>query len=180
MPAKLTDIQIKQKLTEGRNYKRLYLELKDKFDTVTSDLKSENKELRQLLQQVLDQNKTQAIRIAELESMVFGKKKRPPMGGTPITTSVPSLFAPEPKKRGADSYRRPVPPAHTITEEVAVPLLEVCSHCGATDSFDQEKITTHDRFREDIPLPDLTPDYQALLVTKCIVQRGICLTSDCS
>ena len=77
---KLTDQEIKTRLTEGRNYKRLYTELKITYDTVTTELKAENKELRQLLQQALDQNQTQAIQIAELQQMVFGKKKKPPTG----------------------------------------------------------------------------------------------------
>ena len=42
---KLTDEQIKQKLSEGRNYKRLYYELKEKYDAVVA----ENKQLKALL-----------------------------------------------------------------------------------------------------------------------------------
>ena len=77
---KLSEQQIKQKLSEGRNYKRLYFELKVKYD----DLKAENKQLKLLL---ADQKayfeaiiETQNARIAELETMVFGRK---PNGGTP-------------------------------------------------------------------------------------------------
>ena len=40
---KLTPVQVQQKLQEGRNYKRLYYELKDKYDKVTGELKAENK-----------------------------------------------------------------------------------------------------------------------------------------
>jgi hypothetical protein len=36
-------------------------------------------------------------------------------------------------------------------------------------------VTTHDRFVEDIPLPELTPGYQPQLVTKYIIAKGICL-----
>lgn len=87
---KLTDQEIKERLVEGRNYKRLYGELKPKFD----ELKAENTELRRLLQQALDQNKTQAIQIAELQQMVFGKKKKPPTGTVvPVLPESPRLLS---------------------------------------------------------------------------------------
>lgn len=166
---KLTDQQIKQRLIEGQNYKRLYGELKAKHDKVTAELKAENQELRQLLNQALEQNKSQAIQIAELQAMVFGKKKRPPMGGTPIGTDPNSLVK---QARTKASYRRPVPPATAVTTEVVVLLPE---HCACGGDFDQSKTTTHDRYQEDIPLPELTLGYQAKLVTKYVIARGVCL-----
>jgi transposase len=36
------------------------------------------------------------------------------------------------------------------------------------------EVTTHERYREDIPLPDLTEGYQAHLVTKYVIERGVC------
>jgi transposase len=36
-------------------------------------------------------------------------------------------------------------------------------------------VTTHDRYEEDIPLPELTPNYQSHLVTKYLIERGSCL-----
>ena len=109
------------------------------------------------------------IQVSELQTMVFGRKKHLPAGGTPIGKDAASA---EPMKpRTKDSYRRPIPPASSITEEVAVPLPETCT-CGG--SFDPETRTTHECYQEDIPLPELTPDYQAKLVTKYLVARGIC------
>jgi transposase len=166
---KLTDQQIKQRLIEGQNYKRLYGELKAKHDKVTSELKAENQELRRLLNQAIEQNKTQAIQIAELQTMVFGKKKKPPMGGTPIG-SEPS--SPEKAIRSKASYRRPIPPTSAVTAEMAVSLPDRCA-CGG--SFDPASVTTHDRYEEDIPLPELTPGYVPHLVTKYRIERGICL-----
>jgi transposase len=159
---KLSEEQIKLKLIEGRNYKHLYTELKDAFDEVKQDnktLRAENLELKQSLE-------TLKIQIAELQTMVFGKHKKPPTG-----TVVPVLQPATRKLRTKDSYRRPIPPASAITAEVAVPLLETCV-CGA--SFDQTKTTSHDRFEEDISLPELTPDYQARLVTKYVIERNVC------
>jgi len=117
---KLTDQEIQARLVEGRNYKRLYTDLKVKYDTVTGELKAENQELRQLLQQALAQNQTQAIQIAELQTMVFGRKKRPPTGGTPVA---PDLFAAPKQARSKASYRRPLPPASAITTELQLPRM---------------------------------------------------------
>jgi transposase len=161
---KLSDEQIKQKLIEGRNYKRLYTDHKFKCDETTSQLKQDNTELRQLLSQALNQNQTQAIQIAELQTMVFGKKRKPPTGHYLPTAHTPKL-------RGKDSYRRPIPPATAITTEVAVPLPTTCA-CGG--NFTQTSLSTHERFTEDIPLPVLTGSYQAKLVTRYLVERGIC------
>jgi transposase len=158
---KITPAQLRQKLQEGRNYKHLYAELKVRFDEV----KAENKQLRALVTEQEARLNTQAIQIAELQTMVFGKKKKPPTG-----TVVPVLPAPVSASRTKASYRRPMPPANAVTSEAVVPLPEACT-CGGR--FGQ--VTTHDRYEEDIPLPELTPNYQSHLVTKYVVERGICL-----
>jgi transposase len=162
----LTADQIAQKLTEGRNYKRLYTDLKVKYDRVTGELKAENVALRALVTEQQATIETLKIQLAELQTMVFGKKKKPPTG-----TSVPVLESLVAKARSKDSYHRPVPPATAITTEVVVPLPESCA-CGGP--FDQNSHTTHERYQEDVPLPELTPDYQPHLVTRYLIQRGIC------
>lgn len=160
---KLSDIDIKRLLQEGRNFKRLYYELKPKFDEV----KAENKQLRELLIQALAKIDTQAIQIAELQAMVFGKSKQPPTGNS----GSGDLALPKPKPpRSQASYRRPLPRADAITATVVLPV-NVCA-CGG----ELTNITEHDRYVEDIPLPELTPNYTAKLVTKYVVQRGICVT----
>lgn len=157
---KLSDAQIKQRLQEGRNYKHLYHELKGKFDEVKADnkqLKSENRELKERIA-------TLEIQIAELQTMVFGRKRKPPTGHhlseQPKQTTEP---------RSSASYRRPAPPASAITAEKAIPLPETCA-CGGL----LKNVTAHERFEEDIPLPELTPDYQAHLVTRYVIERGVC------
>lgn len=120
----------------------------------------------QLLEELQKSNQTQAIRIAELESMVFGKKKRkappppgPSGGGGSTHTARP---------RGHESYRRAVPPDEAVTYTVERSV-SGCA-CGGT----LVDVTVHDRYVEDIPLPDLTADYIAKLVTKYRVERGMC------
>lgn len=88
MPNKLSDEQINLKLTEGRNYKRLYFELKDKYDAVVA----ENKQLKVMLaeQKAYFESiiETQNVRITELETMVFGRKGKPRSGSKADTPKV--------------------------------------------------------------------------------------------
>ena len=98
---KLTDDQIRQKLAEGRNYKRLYFELKDKYYVVVADNKQLKQDLQDQKQYFEGLIETQAAQIAELQTMIFGRKnrfrsggKRPPTGKT---RDVASCHRPKPK-----------------------------------------------------------------------------------
>jgi len=84
MPKKLSDEEIKHRLQEGRNYKRLYFELKVKYD----DLKTKNIQLTAQMASMATRFEAiveaQAARITELETMVFGRKpKLRSSGGKP-------------------------------------------------------------------------------------------------
>lgn len=165
---RLSDTVIAARMVELRNLRKLHVRDRQQIAALKADnkaLRAENAELRQLLAEAHAQIQTQAIQIAELQTMVFGKrKKRPPTG-----TVVPVLPVEPLPTRVAASYRRPLPPAAAITSEVDVLLPGHCT-CGGT--FVQ--LTVHDRYEEDVPLPELTPDYQPHLVTKYIVRRGVC------
>lgn len=167
---RLSDETVAARMVELYNLRRLHARDRAQIAALKADnkaLRAENAELRQLLTAAQAQIQTQAIQIAELQTMVFGKKqKRPPTG-----TVVPVLPTEPLPARSAASYRRPLPPAHSVTKEVVIPLPETCA-CGGT--FNADSVTLHDRFEEDIPLPELTPDYQPHLVTKYVVARGIC------
>lgn len=163
MSRKLSDVEVQRQLQAGRNYKHLYVDLKLKYD----ELKAENKQLRTENSELKQLVTTLQIQIAELQTMVFGKKQRPPRGtvAPPLAPLAPTLV------RTTDSYRRPTPPASAITAVVAVPLPERCK-CGG--SFAASSVTTHDRYEQDIPLPELTPGYQPQLTTKFVVEKGVC------
>jgi len=159
---KLSDEQTKQKLTEGRNYKRLYFELKDKTDQVVG----ENRQLRSML---ADQKayfesiiETQNTRIAELEKMVFGQKKRPRSGGTKESPKQP---------RDVSSYRRPIPPANAITGEEHH-AINACHHCGGPLTDKQE----YTRYEEDIVLAALGAASQFKTVERHTIERGYCVS----
>ncbi len=166
---KLTDTEVAARMVELRNLRRLHAHdrkqitaLKLRVKTLEREKAGDRVYFEALIQK-------QAIQIAELQTMVFGKKQQPPMGGTPIGSE---LFSSAKVARTKASYRRPIPPASAVTAEVALPLPAVCT-CGG--SFDSAKTTTHIRYQEDIPLPELTPGYQAKLVTKYAIERGNCL-----
>jgi transposase len=139
-----------------------------RLKTTNARLRARVAELEVVVAVQQAQLQAQAIQIAELQTMVFGRKKRPPPGGA----SAPPLQPIAAKlTRTAASYRRPIPPTTAITAKVVVPLPESCI-CGGR--FDQTKTTMYGRFEEDIPLPELTADYKALLVTKYVIARGVC------
>ena len=75
---KLTDEQIKQKLAEGHNYKRLYQEIKARFDKERAEKRQLEAELVALKALFNETVESQQARIEELEIMVFGRK---PHGG---------------------------------------------------------------------------------------------------
>lgn len=158
---KLSDAELRRKLQEGRNFKHLYRQLKPHFD----EIKAENKRLVAKLAEAESKLQTQAIQIAELQTMVFGKKRKPPRGTFAPAVEPTTL----PTKRTVASYRRPIPPATAITATEHVPLPKRCN-CGRSFTA----LATHDRYEEDVPLPKLTPDYQAHLVTKYVVEQGTC------
>ena len=165
---RLSDEVVAARMVELRNLRKLHkhdraqiVELKQRVRTLEQEKADDRAYFEALIQK-------QAIQIAELQTMVFGKKRKtklPPGDGTP-SSGIPA------QPRGSSSYRRSLPPASAVTAEVAVPLPAVCA-CGG--SFDPDSVTIHDRYEEDLPLPELTPNYQAHLVTKYVIERGICL-----
>lgn len=166
MPKRLSDAIVAERMTELRNLRKLYAASR-KREKLKDARITELEAIVVSQQETID---TLKIQIAELQTMVFGKKKRPPTGSTPVAEDM--RFTANKKPRSKASYRRPIPPAAAITTEVTVSLPIACS-CGG--SFDQSKITVHERYKQDIPLPDLTADYQALPTTRQLIERGICL-----
>lgn len=163
MPAKLTDEQIKQELTEGRNYKRLYHELKGMFDEVVKDHRQCPKLLAEQKTYFEGIVETQNARITELETMVFGRK---PRGGKLATAT------PQPGSKAvrlAHSYRRPLPPASAITTEKHH-AIATCHRCGHELTNKDEAI----RYVEDIVLAALNPEIPHKTVTKHAIETGWC------
>ena len=158
---KLTNAEIVKRLEELRNLRRLHAASRQR--EVTKDTRI--RELEKIVKQQQATIDTLKIQIAELQTMIFGKKKKPPTGHH---LPDPTLVKPK-EPRSSISYRRPLPPASAITAVRPVRLPERCT-CGG--SF--KHIAEHIRYEEDIPLPDLARDYKAHLVTKYVIERGKC------
>jgi transposase len=164
---KLTDTEVAQRMVELRNLRTLHAVSRKRERY--KDVRIQELETTVAGQQTVIA--TLQIQLAELQTMVFGRKKRPPTGGTPVGPDT-GLSVPEKLPRSKASYRRPIPPASSVTAEEILPLPAVCA-CGG--SFAPDAVTAHERFVEDIPLPELTPGYRAQLVTKYRITKGICI-----
>ena len=102
---KLSDEVIAARMVELRNLRKLHAASREREKLKDARIF----ELETIVAAQQAQLEKQAMQIAELQQKVFGKKKRPPMGGTPIA---PELFSAPKKPRTPDSYRRPLPPTH--------------------------------------------------------------------
>ncbi len=165
---KLSQKEIAKRMIRLRNLEKLHRvskQMRTKKDELIEAQAKQLDNFEVLASQQQELIETQAIRIAELEAMVFGKKKRPPTG-TPPPEDKP--HTPPKPPRSKDSFKRAIPPDDAVTDTVPV-LVDHCQ-CGGKLT----NITTHERYIEDIPLPDLTTGYTAKIVTKYLVQRGIC------
>lgn len=159
---KLSDAEIEKRLVRLVNLERLHA----KDQQTKASLRAENKQLKaQLVEQQTYFEKlleTQAARISELETMVFGRK---PKGGR----LVKSQSLPVKLPRSAESYRRPLPPASAISHEKHH-AIENCHRCGHELTDKEETV----RYEEDIVLAVLTPDVPHKTVTKHAIERGWC------
>lgn len=157
---RLSDAVVAERMVELRNLRHLHARDRQQI----KELKAENKVLRADNQELKSTVATLQIQIAELQTMIFGKKRRPP-GGMIIKDD---RIADPKAHRDKSSYRRQLPPASAITDTQVIAI----DHCKCGGEL--KDITTHERYQEDIPLPELTTDYQPKLVTKYIISRGIC------
>lgn len=159
MPKKLSDEEVKLRLQEGRNYKQLYCELKDKYDALMAQNQQQATQITALTARFEAIVEAQAARITELETMVFGRKPKPRSGGKP------PAFGP----RTAASYRRSSPSESEITGEEHHDISS-CHHCGGPLTDRQ----FYNRYIEDIILAALTPGTQFKTVIHELIERGWC------
>jgi len=163
---KLSQAEVAKRMVRLRNLEKLHRIGKHRRDLqheIIAKLEALVANQQALLEQQDVMLNTQAIRIAELETLVFGKKKKPkkpPDDGTPPSGS--SVRTPQ-------SYHRPVPPVSAITATERCPV-SACHACGGK----LQNITAHIRYVEDIPLPELTEGYTPRLATKYFIERGTC------
>lgn len=158
MSFNLSDEEIKKRLSRLTNLEKLHAK-----DQITK--KEQRAEIKALKATVAEQAKTietLLLRLGDLEKKVFGSKS--PQNSSNTDPSFPI----QKKSRTRDSYKRAIPTKITHTENHTLP--EACT-CGG--SFDD--IEVHTRYVEDIPLPELTKDYEPIISTKHTIEKGICI-----
>lgn len=117
-----------------------------------AQLEEENADLKITIGKLL-------LRIEQLETMVFGRKKKP---DDHDDAPLPLTGTPQKKPRSAASFRRITPKPEEITDRTHHPL-RVCPDCG--HSLRRQETVT--RFVEDIPLPKK-------VITEQTIERGFC------
>lgn len=161
---RLTDIEIKARMLELRNLRKLHAGARARVII----LETENKLLKERVA-VLEatvESQTNIIndlrlQLEELRTIVFGKKwKKEKYHDTDDDTPPKPEVA---NSRTPESYKRTMPKEDTVTgtENHSV---ETCNHCGGNVS--EREIITY--FVEDIPLP------QKKQVIKHTVEKGYC------
>jgi transposase len=151
----LTTDENKKRIARGRNYERLYRDLKPKYDQALTRIN----ELEALLTKQAETMQTQTARIEQLEAMVFGKKSKLPRQPKLRLVS----------KRDSPTYRRPLPPASAITATKRYDTSN-CHRCG--HELTNKAAVIH--YEEDIELAVLTPKLPTKRVTKQVVEQGWC------
>lgn len=163
MSNRLSDYEIQQRLLRLTNLERLHGEQRERnqrLEAQVQELTQENKVLR-------EQNETLLIRLAELETTIFGKKRNKDSDSDQSSSSHTDSKEPK-KQRPKDSYQRSVPADEEVTD-TEHHTVDVCMHCkGELSRF--ENVV---RYVEDIILPQLLKK-ATKTITKHIIERGYC------
>jgi transposase len=147
MAFRLSEQEIRKRLTKLRNYERLYPKLQRKYAALkirVKELEIELERERRLREETVEALKLQ---IEELREMVFGRKR----GGGDEEEGQRSLrteLAKEKHPRSASSYRRPTPMQEEITGKTFHGI-DCCPDCGEPLANLREAV----RYLEDIVIP---------------------------
>lgn len=156
---RLSQEEVRKRLIRLRNLARLHEQQRFNIWHLRNENRELKKEVQAQKQIARAQQKTiddLRIQIAELRTMVFGRKRRKEVGYDNI------LPPPQtPASRAPDSYQRPIP--NEVTETMHHPI-DACARCHR--QLRERTVVTY--FEEDIPLP------QKKTVTKHVIEKGYC------
>lgn len=166
MPLRLTKEEIRQRLIKLNNVERLHAEQKKRL----KKLEEENRELKAHIAKQDAMIERLLVRVEELETKMFGRKKRQrdERNSKPPTTP-PNNQDSSNNQRTAKPPRRPNPREEEITEELPLISVNACKHCDGPLSEFEEVV----RFIEDIDITALI-NKALKTVTKLTVERGKC------
>lgn len=166
MSLRLSVAEIRQRLQTLRNYQRLHAEQRVRIARLEQENRQQKEDIISLRQLI----ETQAIRIAELETMIFGKKRKRDDDSSSSRSSSAGSGDKKPKQqRTPDSYHRSVPNEDDVTTTNHHPV-SVCKHCNSELSRFEEVV----RYVEDIILPQLLGK-MTKTITKHVIERGYCV-----
>jgi transposase len=158
----LTEQEIHQRLIRLRNLEQLHAKAKQRIASL--------EELANLqaahIQSLEEANEQLKVRVAELEKMVFGRRRGQDGSGGHEPPVTPDSSSKQP--RTSDSYRRPTPSDNQVTKTELVTVAG-CHSCRGP----LVDIQIHLRYVEDILLPALL-EQSAKTVTKLEVEQGYC------
>lgn len=167
MALHLSEEEIRRRLIEWRNYKRLYPELREKYEQAKRRIRELEEALARERREREESIEALRLQIEELREMVFGRKRGGDDGnGQPRQQSFSAEVPKEKKPRLPTSYRRPIPKDGEVTQE-AFHGIERCPDCGEPLTNLQEVM----RYLEDIVLPALAG---GKTVTKRCIETGFC------
>lgn len=169
MAFKLSATEIRRRMQQGRNYKRLYAEQKER----NQKLEQELRELKiKYAQDIAERDaliEKLLLRVGDLEKMIFGKKKKGDKNSSSGHSSSDKGKADQDKQpRSRQSYQRSQPADEDVTD-TEHHSITACRHCGGPLSRMQEVI----RYVEDIILPQLLKQLTKT-TTKHVIERGYC------
>jgi transposase len=164
---KLSQEEIDRRMVELYNYRRLYPELRQKYEA----LKAENIQLRAELarerKERMETVEALKLQVEELREMVFGRKRGKHDDDDPPAQSSSMEDPPTEKKpRPPASFRRPVPKDEDVTEEKHFGI-DCCPDCGEILTNLREAV----RYMEDIIIPALS---DLKIVEKHVIETGFC------
>lgn len=153
---KLTQAEIDRRMVQWRNDRVLEPQRKRRMEELEqrcAQLEAENAKKDAIIEKLL-------LRVEQLETMVFGRKK--PDDHDDVSSGTSGSGKPEKEQRSAASFRRAIPPSADVTDRQHFPI-DDCPDCG-TPLRQKETVT---RIEEDIPLPQK-------IVTEQTIERGYC------
>lgn len=164
---KLSQEEIDRRMIELYNYRRLYPELRQKYEV----LKAENIQLKEALARERKEREESVealkLQIEELREMVFGRKRGGSDDEGKSGQSSCDPKSPKDKKpRSPASYRRATPKDEDVTEEKHFGI-DCCPTCQTPLTNCQEAV----RYLEDIVIPALTG---LKIVEKQRIETGFC------
>lgn len=166
MAKKLTEDEIKKKLIEGYNYKKMYENQKKrniKLNEKNKKLEVENKELKEEKKEMSENEEKYKLRIEELQKIAFKKSK------TKLKTSSEKKRNMKNRNRTNQSYRKRIPSTEEITKTNSYKI-ENCNECWSKLTRETKVI----RYEEDMVLPVLENTVNNKEVEKQVISKGYC------